>query len=249
MRLPVWLLVLFVMGCGTPQVAPDATNPRCITGMTISCPCLPSGMGVQTCQASGAYSVCVCPGPDASDSDASSDAGRVDGGDSGDAAPTGSRLDLLLMIDNSGSMRDNQQNLMTQFRPLLTQLTSPSDGSPPVRDLHVGVVSSDLGTPGTSIRGCANGSGLPDGIVGPGDDGVLNPIRYGLAMADHLPWAPRMGDAAPAGFRPDRCRDQNEFPAFISFNSGGATPTDPTRFAEDFRCNAGLFRQFLLGPS
>jgi len=151
------------------------------------------------------------------------------------------KVDLLLMVDNSGSMRDNQQNIMTQFGPLITRLTNPSDGSPPVRDLHVGVVSSDLGTPGTNIRGCSNGSGLPDGTVGGGDDGVLNPIRYGLAMADHLPWAPRMGDAAPAGFRPDRCRDQNEFPAFISFNSGGATPTDPTRFAEDFRCNAGLF--------
>jgi len=50
---------------------------------------------------------------------------------------------------------------------------------PPVADLQVGVVSSDLGTPGSSVPGCLN-SDL-------GDDALLNPIRNGLALRHHEP--------------------------------------------------------------
>jgi hypothetical protein len=50
----------------------------------------------------------------------------------------------------------------------------------PVRSLHLGVVSTDLGTPGSSVPGCANSD--------IGDDGRLNPIRYGEAIGRHEPW-------------------------------------------------------------
>ncbi len=155
-------------------------------------------------------------------------------------------VDLLVMVDNSGSMRENQQNIMSQFRTMIQTLTQPpcvSDANPAphtcvasdpgdrpkypaVSNMHVGVVSSDLGTPGSNVPGCMNGD--------LGDDGMLNPIRNGGALAHHEPWV----TAPPTFGRPTDCQDPNQFPSFISFTSGA---TDATTFTHDFQCNAGLY--------
>src|SRR5689334_13152263 len=39
-------------------------------------------------------------------------------------------VDLLMMVDNSGSMRENQANIMAQFEPMIRQLISPPCVSP-----------------------------------------------------------------------------------------------------------------------
>ncbi len=155
-------------------------------------------------------------------------------------------LDVLLVVDNSNSMRENQTNLLAQFQTMLATLTSPPCVSPAnttphtcdpadpedtpqytgFGSIHVGVVSTDLGTPGSSVPGCAN-SDL-------GDDGRLNPIRYGQAMSHHEPW----NGAPPTFGRPADCTDPNQFPAFISYTSG---TTNVGQFTHDFQCNAGLF--------
>jgi hypothetical protein len=212
--------------------------------------------------------------------DAASDArvAQRDGGASADSGDAGSiqpqqnldTVDLLLLVDNSGSMRENQVNIMAELGPMLELLTNPPcvsrsirGGGPPhrcdpanpddvrqfaaVTDLHVGVVSSDLGTPGSQVPGCDNGAS--------GDDGRLNPIRNGGALAQHLPWAPIVPTAqpAPVGFRPAACNnDRNQFPSFITFCSNAADATcdqsgafassrDPAQFTDWFKCNAGLF--------
>ncbi|MEI8258114.1 MAG: hypothetical protein WCJ30_20750, partial [Deltaproteobacteria bacterium] len=89
-------------------------------------------------------------------------------------------VDLLVLVDNSNSMRDNQQILVAQLQPLIDTLTRPpdlnGDGVPDylaVRSLHAAVIDTDLGTPGSSVPGCVE----PD----VGDDGLLNPIRNGRA--------------------------------------------------------------------
>ncbi|MFO0559830.1 MAG: hypothetical protein U0269_17555 [Polyangiales bacterium] len=180
------------------------------------------------------------------------------------------KIDLLIVVDNSGSMAENQANIMAQLGPLIDQLTNPRCISrdtpgggvphpcdrtnlddiqqyPPVKDLHVGVVSTDLGTPGFSVLGCDDSER--------GDDGNMNPIRNGPALQTHLPWAPRRPNAvtAPAGFRPAACNnDPNQFPNFITFCSNAAdiscdiagtnaSTRDPAVFADWFKCNAGLF--------
>ncbi|MEI8254351.1 MAG: hypothetical protein WCJ30_01630, partial [Deltaproteobacteria bacterium] len=156
------------------------------------------------------------------------------------------KVDLLLMVDNSNSMRENQSNIMGQFRTMIQTLTEPpciSDANPhahacipgdpgerrkypAVANMHVGVVSSDLGTPGSTVPGCYN-SDL-------GDDGLLNPIRNGSAMSHHEPWV----GAPPTFGRPADCMDPNQFPSFIAFTSG---VTNATTFTHDFQCNAGLY--------
>jgi hypothetical protein len=81
------------------------------------------------------------------------------------------KVDLLFMVDNSGSMREEQANLITEIPRLVRILASgDSDGDgmqnfPPVNSLHVGIVSSDMGSGNQmNVRTCTPGLG---------DDGIL----------------------------------------------------------------------------
>ncbi len=74
-------------------------------------------------------------------------------------------LDLLFMIDNSDSMLNEQNNLRAQFSILMDALKRMRGGLP---NIHIGVVSSDLGAGTyTQIGGCQT--------VG-GDKGVLGQV-------------------------------------------------------------------------
>jgi hypothetical protein len=96
--------------------------------------------------------------PHQDDAGLAADSGPVapDGGDGGllpernpDAvgATTASKVDLLLVVDNSGSMGDKARLLSTSVGTLLRRLA-------PVGDLHVGVITSSLGTLGGDV--CAD---------------------------------------------------------------------------------------------
>ena len=143
-------------------------------------------------------------------------------------------VDILFEIDNSNSMAQNQAYLARNFAVLIDQLVAPPRNAmgtplyPPVKSLHVGVISSDLGTPGSTVGSCLD-SDL-------GDDGLLNPIRYGRALRTHEPWA---NPATPAGTRPARCagNDVNQYPSFLAFD---ADSTNAAEFRDDFVCNAYL---------
>ena len=73
------------------------------------------------------------------------------------------KVDVLVVVDNSGSMAAEQFMLVEAFPNLITSLLDPADGTP-VRDMHVGVVSTDMGTGGYDVQTC-------DEVLG--DDGVL----------------------------------------------------------------------------
>jgi len=81
-------------------------------------------------------------------------------------------VDMIWMIDNSNSMGEEQASLAMNFPLLIEALTNPpdSDGDgeqdfPPVQDLRIGIVTSDLGVGETTgVLGCPPGSG---------DDGVF----------------------------------------------------------------------------
>lgn len=72
------------------------------------------------------------------------------------------KIDILFMIDNSPSMADKQRNLVKNFPVFMEELKKTVGGFP---DVHVGVVSSDLGAGSVPLaRGCT--------VVG-GDRGIL----------------------------------------------------------------------------
>jgi hypothetical protein len=92
------------------------------------------------------------------------------------------KIDLLFMVDNSHSMKEEQLALSQQFKNIITVLTTGKRaGKPdftPATDLHLAVVSSDLGTPGiNTIPKC----------VGAGDDGVMQNAGHGPGCSASYP--------------------------------------------------------------
>lgn len=69
-------------------------------------------------------------------------------------------VDLLFVVDDSGSMEEEQVALAAQFREMVDVLVTGDldrDGRPdvtPVSDLHVGVVTTNLGSAGFGLGGC-----------------------------------------------------------------------------------------------
>ncbi|MBK8691609.1 MAG: hypothetical protein IPN17_04720 [Deltaproteobacteria bacterium] len=165
--------------------------------------------------------------PDAATTDAASDAPGARRSCSRDRD-----VDLLFVIDNSGSMNQRQSNLARGIAAFVGALVSPPTNPatgrpihPPARSLRIGAVSTDLGTPGSTVPPCSNSD--------VGDDGRLNPIRYGHAIRSHQPWT-----AAPAGARPARCTtDPAQYPSFLSFD---AASSDLDDLREDYVCYAYL---------
>jgi hypothetical protein len=120
------------------------------------------------------------------------------------------KIDVLFVVDNSGSMKEEQQALMAQF-PVLARALATGDVNgdgeadfPPPADVQFGVISTDMGLPGiTGIDKC-------DGL---GDDGLLA-----------VPWR-HPGAACPA-----------DLPSFLRFEAGG----DLDRVSREFACLAVL---------
>ena len=69
------------------------------------------------------------------------------------------KVDLLFMVDDSSSMADEQTALAKQFPRLIEALTTGDrdlDGKldfRPAKDLHLGVVSSNMGVAGANLSG------------------------------------------------------------------------------------------------
>jgi hypothetical protein len=121
------------------------------------------------------------------------------------------KADLLFVVDNSGSMIEEQAALRAQFPRLVQVLTTgDTDGDgqqdfPPATDLHLGVVSSDMGLIGISSI---------DKCDGQGDDGILQ----------------NAPSSAVSG-----C--QAMYPSFLSYSAG---VEEPDQTATDFACIASL---------
>src|ERR1700741_2181487 len=75
------------------------------------------------------------------------------------------KVDMLFMVDNSGSMKEEQESLRSEFPKLIQVLTTGDrmNGTPmfpPAKDLHLGVAASDRGLVGIadSDKGAARGA-------------------------------------------------------------------------------------------
>lgn len=90
------------------------------------------------------------------------------------AAPSPIKVDVLFVIDDSGSMREEQDSLARNFDRFIAELRELPGGLP---DLHIGVVSSNVGAGWYNLPGC----------FGDGDDGRL------------LPWPQVQGCPWPRG--------------------------------------------------
>ena len=81
--------------------------------------------------------------------------------DDGIGPPATPPVDILVLVDTSGSVAQEQAALAARFPDLLDELLNPSDADgdgrpdhPAVTDIHVGVISHELGTAGYVFPGC-----------------------------------------------------------------------------------------------
>jgi hypothetical protein len=82
------------------------------------------------------------------------------------------QADILFVIDNSGSMKEEQDSLRANFSGFMDILKTLEGGMP---DVHIGVATSDLGTSATDGSSLAGGA---FGCTAHGDDGGM----HGAAM-------------------------------------------------------------------
>ena len=85
------------------------------------------------------------------------------------------KLDLLFMVDNSSSMAPAQQKLIQELQSFVAALEALPGGLP---DLHVAVVSSDMGAPGDSVGSI--------GCTPVGDEGHFQAAPRGACTATGL---------------------------------------------------------------
>jgi len=101
-------------------------------------------------------------------------------------------LDLLFLIDNSPSMRDKQLNLANNFGRFIDVLSTIPGGLP---SIHIGVVTSDLGTHGTTAAGPPQIGSIGDGgCKNSGNEGNLQ--RYDAPITDGKPYLEDLTDAS-----------------------------------------------------
>jgi hypothetical protein len=98
-------------------------------------------------------------------------------------------VDILFVIDDSPSMRDKQTNLANNFPKFIEVLSKIEGGLP---NVHIGVVTSDLGTKGADDAAPGAGIGTigKGGCSGLGKDGNLQlfgaPVSGGQFISDIL---------------------------------------------------------------
>ena len=117
-------------------------------------------------------------------------------------------VDLLIMVDNSNSMAEEQESLARELPNIVRAITSGDvdlDGRQdftPVGSLQVGVISSDMGTGGFRVPTCAE--------PGFGEDGIFRTV----------------GSSGPD------CEAM--YPPFLTFEPAAAIT--PEEFARDVGC-------------
>ncbi|MBI5499892.1 MAG: hypothetical protein HY907_06590 [Deltaproteobacteria bacterium] len=129
------------------------------------------------------------------------------------------KLDIVFMVDNSGSMSQEQAALTARFPELLAELLDPPDTDGDTRpdhaaveDLNVGVISSDMGVAGYRVSTCTNED--------VGDNGCFRSTP-----------SPAVLGCAPT------------YPHFLARNPTNAAEYSPEQMATDLTCIATLGTQ------
>ncbi|HET8939824.1 MAG TPA: hypothetical protein VFN67_40570 [Polyangiales bacterium] len=129
------------------------------------------------------------------------------------------KVDLLMMVDNSNSMAGEQVSLKKEFPNVIKVLTTgyrfdgDPDPFPPVKDLHVGIVSSDMGIPGVELPPSCHADG--------GDDGKLQNAPHGDGCDAQYPlWLNFIGDAKIAALT-EPMKFANDVGCIATLGTGG----------------------------
>ncbi len=165
-------------------------------------------------------------------------------------------LDLLFVIDNSGSVWEQQASLAEQLPRMVTALGTgdlDSDGErdfEPPRSVHVGVVTSDMGVGGFDIPTCEEAELGDDAILlDAGDLSIPGCVPGDYSFLDYRPGYDPVAFAEDLGCMVRAGRDGCGWEQPLEAALKAVTPsTSPTRFAMDTTghadgANVGFMRQ------
>ncbi len=140
-------------------------------------------------------------------------------------------VDLLFVVDNSGTMAEEQARLRDELPRLITALTTgdldPSDGIErardfaPAKDLHLAVVSTDMGFPSAQM------SPHPDNkCSGFGDDGLFQHVQFDPWLSCSATYPPFLSYVGPEGDDVDVLLSSaealaNDFACIATLGTGG----------------------------
>lgn len=131
-------------------------------------------------------------------------------------------VDLLFVIDDSGSMREEQEKLRRELPRMVSALLTgdvDEDGTidgPNVSSLRVGIVTTDMGVGGESVVGCGStGTTVDPERAHYGDDGVL--VR--MSREESVAGTPGYDCDLDADTVPDGVTSM-ALPDFLTFDGG-----------------------------
>jgi len=140
------------------------------------------------------------------------DGGGADGGGGAGGNPTrwtgtisttvNRNVDILFMIDDSASMRNSQVNFLNNFPTLFAALGTASQVLP---NIHIAVVSQDMGAGDGSIAGC-DANGGKKGIFqytshgGAGTDCTANALNQGATFISNVAGQANYSGTLPSVF-------------------------------------------------
>ena len=202
----------------------------CYPGVVEDCTCTGNRAGTRTCDQDGAWGSCQCTDPCGNGTcdvweDAAScpaDCGTLCGNgvcESGETIGTcpqdcavlqTNKVDLLFMIDNSNTMEPKQASLNQVFPNFI----QPLKDLPSKPDLHIGIVTSDLGSGQFTVPSCDT--------IG-GDQGILQNTANGTTCT-----TAHLNNAA------------DRFLSYAVDSSGNATQNFTGDIAEAFACYASV---------
>lgn len=186
------------------------------------------------------------------ESDAESDA------DHDDASPAVRPVDMLFVVDNSSGMGPKQRVFIEAATALLRELVVPTADPigtvpPAVADLHVGVISTDMGSGGQTLPTCSDDpfSGDDGRLHAEGmRDGCMDSYNAGDCRRARCPWLTHSTEHPDDGSIPDDSPIWDDFSCIAELGTSGCGFEQPlesaltalTTQAAPGNLNAGFLR-------
>ena len=140
-------------------------------------------------------------------------------------------VDLLFVVDNSNSMTEEQELLVAEAEILFRELIDPSssDGAAPVavEDLHVGIVTTDLGAIACDTMGtcCASDEGMLQNVGR--TEGCSPTYSAPDCSADRCPWLTHSEEHPDVGDETDSPPIWDDFACIATLGTGGCAEQQP----------------------
>jgi len=137
------------------------------------------------------------------------------------------KVDILFVVDNSNSMNEEQEILSSQIVLMAKELITPTergeDTPPAVEDLHIGIITTDMGTAGYTVMTCSNPMNGDNGVLQNHGrlDGCMPSYTASDCAGGECPWLSHSTEYPDDGTNPDNPPIWDDFGCIATLGTGG----------------------------